>query len=211
MTTILFHYTHRDDGNWTDRLTAVIDNPNDLPSAEIEQRIRKSLIDGEFFFHADLGLVPSQHANGGDWHEFDRIEETETSNASLFTIEELFERLERFKPVPEVQKIPNSVPIRLAISWLEFLRQTRESLEIITNACKGKKTVMVFNDADWYLLAETLDMDSQSSAFDPNLRKEIRQALDRAATIEVDPLKLLRRKIPLLESRIKRLVRKADA
>ena len=37
MTTILFHYIHRDEGNWKDHLEAAIDNPNNLPLDEIEE------------------------------------------------------------------------------------------------------------------------------------------------------------------------------
>jgi len=211
MTTILFHYLHRDEGNWKDHLEAAIDNPNNLPLNEIESRIKSALIDGEYFYHRDIGLLPSEFAESGDWHEFDCVEETSPRTDFVFTVEELLERLERAKPAPRVYKIPRFIPIRLAVSWLEFLRETRQSIEIITNACKGKKTVMVFNDGDWEILSETLDLDARSGNFDNDLRKDILHALDLAVIIEINPLKALRRKIPYLESRIKKIVQKAEA
>ena len=211
MTTILFHYLHRDEGNWKDHLEAAIDNPNNLPLNEIESRIKSALIDGEYFYHRNIGLLPSEYAESGDWHEFDCVEETSPRTDFVFTVEELLERLERAKPAPRVYKIPRFIPIRLAVSWLEFLRETRQSIEIITNACKGKKTVMVFNDGDWEILSETLDLDARSGNFDNDLRKDILHALDLAVIIEINPLKALRRKIPYLESRIKKIVQKAEA
>jgi len=212
MTTILFHYLHRDEGNWKDHLKAVIDNPNNLPLDEIESRIKSALIDGEYFYHRDLGLLPSEYAESADWHEFNCIEETKPRTDFVLTVDELLERLERAKPAPlKINKIPSFVPIHLAVSWLEFLRETHQSIEIITNACKGKKTVMVFNDGDWEILSETLDLDARSGNFDKELRSDILRALDRAVTIEIDPLKTLRRKILYLEVRTKKAVQKAKA
>lgn len=211
MTTILFHYLHRDEGNWKDHLKAVVDNPNNLPLDEIESRIKSALIDGGYFYHRDIGLLPSEYAESGDWHEFDGVEETRSRTDFVFTVEELLERLEKVKPTPQVHKIPRSIPIRLAVSWLEFLRETRQSIEIITHACRGKKTVVVFNDDDWEILSETLDLDARSGNFDEELRKDILRALDRAVTIEIAPLKTLRRKIPYLEARIRKIVKKAEA
>lgn len=211
MTTILFHYLHRDEGNWKDHLEAVVDNPNNLPLDEIESRIKSALIDGEYFYPRDIGLLPSEYAESGDWHEFDCIEETRSRIDFVFTVEELLERLDRVKPTPQVHKIPRFIPIQLAVAWLEFLRETRQSIEIITHACRGKKTVMVFNDEDWEILSETLDLDARSGNFNKELRKDIVRALDRAVTIEIAPLKTLRRKIPYLESRIRKIIQKAEA
>lgn len=111
----------------------------------------------------------------------------------------------------KIHKIPSFIPIRFAVCWLEFMRKTRQSIEIITNTCKGKKTLMVFNDGDWEILSETLDLDALSGNFDAYLRKDILRALDRAVTIEIDPLKALRRKIPNLEGRTKKAVQKVEA
>lgn len=211
MTTILFHYLHRDEGNWKDHLEAVVDNPNNLPLDEIESRIKRALIDGEYFYHRGIGLVPSEYAESGDWHEFDGIEETRSRTDFVFTVDELLERLEKVKPTPQVHKIPRFIPIRLAVAWLEFLRETRQSIEIITHACRGRKTMMVFNDGDWEILSETLELDARSGSFDKELRKDILCALDRAVTIEVAPMKELRYKIRLLEGKIQKELGKNKA
>lgn len=111
----------------------------------------------------------------------------------------------------KVYKIPSSIPLRLAVSWLEFLRETRESIEIITSICRGKKAVVVFRDDDWNLLSETLGMDAHSANFEPGLRQDIDNALGRAVVIDIDPLATLRRKLYQIERRIKAAVRKVEA
>jgi hypothetical protein len=70
---------------------------------------------------------------------------------------------------------------------------------------------MVFNDGDWEILSETLDLDARSGNFDSDLRKDILRALDRMVSIKIDPLKALRRKIPYLEARTSKEVQKAKA
>lgn len=51
-------------------------------------------------------------------------------------------------------------------------------------------TVLLIPNEAWETLHETLQMDTQSSAFDPDLRREIKQALDqvRPITAEVSTL-----------------------
>lgn len=60
-------------------------------------------------------------------------------------------------------------------------------------------------------LADEASSQHSSGNFDNELRKDILRALDRAVTIEIDPLKALRRKIPYLEARTSKEVQKAKA
>ncbi len=113
--------------------------------------------------------------------------------------------------VPKVYKIPSFIPLRSAVSLLEFIRETRQSIEITINICKGKKVAVVFRDDDWNLLSETLDMDAHSANFEHGLRKDIDNALGRAVVIDIGPLTALRRKLQQIERRIKAAIRKAEA
>ncbi len=45
---ILFHYIHRDEGNWKDHLEVVLENPDNLTLDVIEARIKRLLVDGVF-------------------------------------------------------------------------------------------------------------------------------------------------------------------
>lgn len=215
MTKIIFHYLHRDEGNLKDHLYAVMDNPNNLPLDEIEKRIKGALIDGVWFTPKPVGLEKSNFADPGDWHEFDSIEDTQCSDVersidSQFKVDEFIKILEQARrPLSPmvIHKIPAFVSIRLSVSMLEFIRETRQSLGIILNVCKGKKTVMVFNDGDWEILSETLDLDAQSGNFDNELRKDISRALDRATTIDINPLRTIRWKSRRIEECIQQIVR----
>ena len=209
---------HRDEGNYKDHLEAVIENPNNIPLNEIEKRIKDALIDGEFFYHDQIGLPRSEYAESGDWHEFVSVEECDpvlsTVQFPLMTVEALldnFEIAKKGREKPKAKQIGPFVPRRLAVSWLEFLREIRQNIETITKACKGNKTVMVFNDGDWEILSETLELDAHSGNFDKELRKDILRALDRAVTIEVVPIKELRRKIRLLECKTQKELEKNKA
>ncbi len=113
--------------------------------------------------------------------------------------------------VPKAYKIPSFIPLRSAVSLLEFIRETRQSIETTINICKGKKVAVVFRDDDWALLSETLDMDAHSANFEHGLRKDIDNALGRAVVINIDPLAILRRKLYEIERRIKAAVWKAEA
>lgn len=218
MTNILFSYMHRDEGNYKDHLEAVIENPNNIPLNEIEKRIKDTLIDGEFFHHDQIGLPRSEYAESGHWHEFVSIEQCNpilsTVQFPLMTVEALLDNFESAKKGREklkTRQIGPFVPKRLAVSWLEFLGEMRQDVETITNACKGNKTVMVFNDGDWEILSETLELDAHSGNFDKDLRKDILRALDRAFTIEVAPMRELRRKVRRLEDKTQKELGKNKA
>ena len=113
--------------------------------------------------------------------------------------------------VPKVCKIPSFISLRSVVSLLEFIRQTRQSIEITINICKGKKVAVVFRDDDWNLLSETLDMDAHSVNFESGLRKDIDIALGRAVVLDIEPFTTLRKKLHQFEQRIKAAIRKAEA
>ncbi len=113
--------------------------------------------------------------------------------------------------VPKVYKIPSFMPLRSVVSLLELIRETRQSIEIAINICKGKEVAVVFRDDDWALLSETLDMDAHSANFEHGLRKDIDNALGRAVVIDIDLLATLRREFQRIERRIKAAVRKEEA
>ncbi len=125
MTNLILHYLHRDEGNWKDYFEACIQNPAGYPAEQAEQMIRECLIDGEFFYPEKVGLSFSVAT---DWHELDCIEVDHEGTAPLImTIDTLLEDLKEsnkthLQPI-KIHKIPVVIPIRLAVCWLEFLRQ----------------------------------------------------------------------------------------
>lgn len=214
-TDLILQYFHRDGGNWKDHLSVYIRNPSGCSLEEAEADIRTRLLDGAYFYAREVGLQESQYACEHDWHEFDRLVAGEEGQAPFaMTLETLLEKLAASKKAHsvsllKVHKVPSGIPLRLVVSWLEFLRETRESIEIIASICKGKKAVVVFGDDDWKLLSETWDMDARSANFERRLRKDIGGVLGRAVILDIDLLTALRKKLHQIERRIKTAIRKA--
>ena len=125
MTNLILHYLHRDEGNWKDRFEVCIQNPAGYTAEQAEGMIRECLIDGEFFYPEKVGLF---FFIATDWHELDCVEADQEGLAPLtVTIESLLDNLKEsnkayLRPI-KIHKIPAGIPIRLAVCWLEFLRQ----------------------------------------------------------------------------------------
>jgi len=125
MTNLILHYLHRDEGNWKDRFEACIQNPAGCTAEQAEGMIRDCLINGEFFYPQKVGLSFSVAT---DWHELDNVEANAEGLAPLaITLESLLDDLKEsnkayLRPI-KIHKIPAVIPIRLAVCWLEFLRQ----------------------------------------------------------------------------------------
>ena len=217
MSNLIIHYLHRDEGNWTDRLSVCILNPADYSASEAEQMLRKLLIDQEYFYPEQVGLEKSGYAERGDWHELDCVmagEEAMNSLCVAMTFETLLEKLEEsnrlyLKPI-QVHKIPAGIPLGLAISWLEFLRETRAYLSTISSLiCKDSVMVVFKSDDDWNLVEETLRLDANSGNFDNDLRKSILQALNGMKELIGFPdfIRKFYRKSSELQKKAERVVR----
>ena len=121
MTNLILRYLH----NWKDRFEVCIQNPAGYTAEQAEQMLRECLIDGEFFYPQKVGLSFSVAT---DWHELDCVEVAAEGLVPLaVTLETLLDNLREsnkahLQPI-KIHKIPAVIPIRLAVCWLEFLRQ----------------------------------------------------------------------------------------
>lgn len=220
MTNFILHYLHRDESNWKERFEICILNPADYTAKQAEQMIRELLIDREFFFPEKAGL-PFSVAT--DWHELDCVEEADegltppaTSSRCIFgmTLETLLDNLKEtnktyLQPI-KVHKIPAGISIRLAVSWLEFLREMHQALDGIAALLHKNSVVMVFkSDSDWHIVEETLRLDSQSGNFERDLRRDIKRALDGAKEIcdLRSPINLIRKKSGTIQKRVEKALR----
>ena len=74
---IRFHYLYRDSGNYKTFGFQDFSNPNNLSLKEVQARITRKLISGEFFYPAESGIEKFEfHRYCADfsWYEFDGIE-----------------------------------------------------------------------------------------------------------------------------------------
>lgn len=221
MTNLILHYIHRDEGNWKERFEICILNPADYTAQQAEQMIRELLIDREFFFPEKVSLSFSVAT---DWHELDCVEEpdegltplaTSSRCSSGMTLETLLDNLKEsnksYLQPNKLHKVPSGISIRLAVSWLEFLREMRQALDAIMTLLHKNSVVIIFkSDSDWQLLEETLRLDSQSGNFDRDLRHDIERAL--GGVKEVSDLRssinLICKKSRNIQKRIEKVIRK---
>jgi hypothetical protein len=214
MTNLILHYLHRDEGNWKTRLSVCLQNPAGYTPAEAEAMIRPRLIDREYFYPEKIGLEYA--VSRFDWHEFDCVEEDNTGGEKplAMSLETLLEKLKEsnkahLQPI-HIHKVPAAIPLRLAVSWLEFLRDLRQTMGLILSLVRKDSAVLVFrNDADWELLEETLRLDAGSGNFDRELRTRIERALQGVKTLPHlrTALAPLRQKVARFEARLARWVK----
>lgn len=186
MSNLIIHYLYRDESNSKDWLDEVIQNPADYSAEQATQMIKKVLIDQEYFYPENVGLSRSDWAGYGDWHEFDGValapDESKpiamTLESLLYNLRESNRNFLNIKPI-QVHKIPAGIPLGLAISWLEFLRETRQDLKMIVKFVRKESVVMVFKSQDDLdIITETLRLDANSGNFEGDLRKSILHALN---------------------------------
>jgi len=121
MTNLILRYRR----NWKDRFEVCIENPANYTAEQAEQMLRECLIDGEFFYPQKVGLSFSV---ASDWYALGCVEvAAEEIALPGKTLETLLEELKEsnkahLQPI-KIHKIPAVIPIRLAVCWLEFLRQ----------------------------------------------------------------------------------------
>lgn len=74
---ICFNYLYRDSGNWKKFGSKLFSNPDKLTIEEIEQKIRKNLIDQEFFYPDQVGIKKfkfHRYLDDYSWYEFESVE-----------------------------------------------------------------------------------------------------------------------------------------
>ena len=82
---IKLHYLYRDGANYKKHDWIVFSNSSGMALTQIEETIRESLVEGEWFY-ASKWQLPDLHFEDWDeetdhnWHEFDCIEETDDTD-----------------------------------------------------------------------------------------------------------------------------------
>ncbi len=97
---IQFNYLHRDSGNWKKFGHKHFSNPEQLTLEEIEQQIRKNLIDTEFFYPDQAGIKKfrfHRYLDDYSWYEFESVEVVERSDlkSQKPSISDFISRLEK--------------------------------------------------------------------------------------------------------------------
>jgi hypothetical protein len=100
---IRFHYLHRESGNWKKFGSKKFSNPEQLTLEEIEKKIRENLIDQEYFYPDQVGIMKfkfHQHLDDYSWYEFKSVEmldNIDTSTKVLESVNRFFELIQEMK------------------------------------------------------------------------------------------------------------------
>lgn len=82
---IRFNYLHRDSSNWKKFGSKLFSNPEQLTIEEIDQKIRKNLIDQEYFYPNQVGIKKfkfHRYLDDYSWYEFESVEIMGNANPS---------------------------------------------------------------------------------------------------------------------------------
>jgi hypothetical protein len=98
---VVLEYTYRDAGNNKLSNAVLFTNRNNLDIGELEARIKRALIDGQWFVAQQVGLPVLRFETADleldhDWHEFDGLFETskEDSYRKVRDIAEVLDAME---------------------------------------------------------------------------------------------------------------------
>jgi len=88
---IKFNYLYRDAGNYKKFGSVIFTNPNNIPTAFVDETIRQFLIDHEFFDH-EIFEIPSlfyemQNNDDHNWHEYENVASTDEKSTNKNTID----------------------------------------------------------------------------------------------------------------------------
>lgn len=205
----ILHYMHRDDANWKTRDTVLLSNKKGLTESEAEKAVRDGLLDeDDHFFPLEVGL-PILDGCEHDWHEFERIEHIRDDESllrlkPLMDVSDLVKKMAKSKkrhavrpPKRNASVIP-SIP-RLVSDVLSVLHELWTTLY----AYRGKVVLVAVHLDDFHTIEETLTMDSESYAFDPEIRRILRRGLKRMKEVDIKPVFDLRKRLMHIEKEAK--------
>lgn len=206
----LLHYVHRDDGNWKTSEVILLSNRKELSQSEVEKLIRENLLDDDgHFYPLEVGL---KNLDGCDheWHEIERIEYVR-ADESLFELKPLTDVSELIKLLAKSRKRhthrtpgKSSSVIPSIPSLVKDVMTVLNELWRVLFSYRGKVVLVAIHLDDYATIEETLEMDSQSTAFDPDIRESLKRGLKRMKEIDVNPVFELRRKLLRIEKEIPR-------
>jgi len=198
------HYLHRDDGNYKTHGVVSFKNRKKLSPTEIKKTLNEYSLDKDgAFYPLEVGLrilYGSEH----EWHELTDVIEVEYSdNIDLPDISSLIQQFQKMSKRHIHSRKHKSV-IPSISSLIKDVITVLNELWRVLFSYRGKVVLVAIHLDDYATIEETLEMDSQSTAFDPDIRESLKRGLKRMKEIDVKPVFELRRKLLRIEKEIPR-------
>lgn len=86
---IKLSYLFRDGGNYKTFGYVILSNPGRRSTEQIDNDLRRRLIDGAYFYPEKVNLPVLHHGDEGMWHEYEKAEMTDEEVTDERTIEEV--------------------------------------------------------------------------------------------------------------------------
>jgi hypothetical protein len=199
---ILLHYLHRDDGNYKEHETRLFTNRNNLSEELVIKSLKENSLDQDgAFYPLEVGL--SAIGSENDWHEVVMVEAVIcTDPEETVDITELVRRFKRMKQRHSRSSAKKSV-IPSISSLVSEVLSVLHQLWTALYSYRGKVVQVAIHLDDFHTIEETLEMDSESSAFDPEIRRSLKRGLKRMKEVNINPIFDLRKKLMRVEKESK--------
>lgn len=206
----LLHYAHRDDGNWKTREVILLSNRKELSQLEAEKLIRENLLDDDgHFYPLEVGLKILDGCDH-EWHEIERIEYVR-ADESLFELKPLMDVSELIKRLAKSRKRhthrtpgKNSSAIPSIPSLVKDVMTVLNELWRVLFAYRGRVVLLAIHLDDYAIIERTLELDSQSTAFTPDIRDSLKRGIKRMKEIDIKPVFELRKRLMRVEKEMPR-------
>lgn len=204
----LLHYAHRDDGNWKTREVILLSNRKGLSQPEAEKLVRENLLDGDgHFYPLEVGLKILDGCDH-EWHEIERIEYVR-ADESLFELKPLMDVSKLIKLLAKSKKshthrAPNSSVIPSTPSLIKDVMTVLNELWRLLFAYRGRVVLLAIHLDDYAVIERTLELDSQSTAFTPDIRDSLKRGIKRMKEIDIKPVFELRKRLMRVEKEMPR-------
>ena len=196
------HYLHRDDGNYKTHGVELFKNKKKLSSTEIKNALNENSLDKDgAFYPIEVGLC-ILYGSKHEWHELtDVIEVEHNDNLDLPDISSLIQQFQKMSKRHESRhkSVIPSIP-----SLTRDVMTVLNELWRVLFSYRGKVVLVAIHLDDYATIEETLEMDSQSTAFDPDIRESLKRGLKRMKEIDVKPVFELRKRLMRVEKEMPR-------
>lgn len=196
------HYLHRDDGNYKTHGVELFKNKKKLSSTEIKNALNENSLDKDgAFYPLEVGLrilYGSEH----EWHELTDVIEVE-HNDSL-DLPDISSLIQQFQKMSKRHKSRHKSVITSIPSLIKDVMTVLNELWRVLFSYRGRVVLLAIHLDDYATIEKTLEMDSQSTAFDPNIRESLKRGLKRMKEIDIKPVFELRKRLMRVEKEMPR-------
>jgi hypothetical protein len=203
-TYILLHYLHRDDGNYKEHGTALFINRKGLAEDRIVKELKDNSLDRDGAFLPRAVGMRALYGDEHEWHEVVGVESAASETIEDDGLADVADLIRRFKRMRKKHIAPSARrAIPPVLSLVSDVLSVLHELWTALYTYRGKVVLVAVHLDDFHTIEETLTMDSESYAFDPEIRHILRRGLKRMKEVDIKPIFDLRKRLMRIQKRAK--------